>query len=126
MKINHITINVTDLEKSRKFYTEILGLKELDHVRMDDHDLYYFSLMDDIRLELIAYDKESPVVSYQVTDRGIYRHLALEVDEIEALYEKCKKENVKIVGELGYVPKLKFTNFLLEDPNGVEIELINY
>ena len=126
MKVNHITINVTDLEKSRKFYSEILGLPELDHVRMEDHDLYYFSLGNGLRLELITYDDDLGTVHNHVKSRGMYRHIALEEENIEELYEKCKKENVKILDELGYVPKLKFTNFLIEDPNGVEIEILKY
>ena len=103
-----------------------MGLKKLDHVRMEDHDLYYFSLGDTVRLELIHYDEETAAVHNDVKTRGIYRHFAIETDEIEELYERCKESGVKLLSELGFVERLKFTNFLLEDPNGVEIEIIKY
>ena len=126
MKVDHITINVTDIQKSEDFYANVLGLEKLPGVRMDDHDLFYFRLDENTRLELIRYDDDNGEVHPAVKTRGIYRHMALEVEDIETLYEHCKKSGAKILCELGYVPQLKFTNFLVEDPNGVEIEVIKY
>lgn len=55
MKLDHITINVTDLEASRKFYGDVLGLKPLPTVDMGDHELWYFDLGGGVMLELILY-----------------------------------------------------------------------
>lgn len=53
--LNHITINVADLQKSREFYRIVLGLQESGFVDMGDHTLTYFDLPQNVRLELIDY-----------------------------------------------------------------------
>ena len=53
--IDHITINVKNLEASRAFYGELLGLAELSKVDMGDHVLTYYALPGGVKLELISY-----------------------------------------------------------------------
>ncbi|MEE0955722.1 MAG: VOC family protein [Eubacterium sp.] len=124
MKLDHFTINVTDLEASRKFYGEVLGLEALPTVDMGDHELWYFSLGGGAMLELILYKDRQPELHPAVKTKGIYRHFALAVDDLDALYEKLTAAGTRILQEPAYVPNLKFRNILIEDPNGVEIEIV--
>ncbi len=126
LKPDHITINVRDIEKSLDFYGRILELKRLETVDMGDHILYYFELSEGLKLELIRYLEDFGEVKPDVKSRGIYRHLALECDDVDALYEKLQENGVKCLSEPGDVPKLHFRNILVEDPNGVELEFIRY
>ncbi len=124
LKPDHITINVTDLEKSKDFYGRILGLKELDTVDMGDHRLYYYELADNLMLELIEYDDDFGAAHPNVKTRGIFRHLALNCDDVDALYKKLCDNGITVLSEPGDVLKLKFRNILVEDPNGVELEFV--
>ena len=124
LKPDHITINVTDLKKSREFYGKILGLKERDTVDMGDHRLYYYELADNLLLELIEYDDDHGELHPDVKTRGIFRHLALQCDDVDGLYGRLKENGIKILSEPQDVPKLDFRNILAEDPNGVELEFI--
>lgn len=124
IKPDHITINVTDLERSLKFYGDILGLENKGTVDMGDHRLYYFALSDELLLELIEYDEDKGGLHPDVKTRGIFRHLALSCDDVDALYERLLAEGVSILSAPDDVPKLRFRNILVEDPNGVELEFV--
>ncbi|MDD3337555.1 MAG: VOC family protein [Lachnospiraceae bacterium] len=122
--LNHITINVTDLEASRKFYQKILGLKENGFIDMGDHTLTYFELPRSTRLELIDYETKAKQKEYKETDIGTYRHFCLETDDLKELYRICRENGVFVRKEPSYVEKLSCATMLIVDPNGVEIEII--
>lgn len=122
--LNHITINVTDLEASKVFYERLLGLAPCGTIDMGDHQLTYYQLPQNVRLELITYNHPQPVREYGVMDRGIYRHFCLEADDLGEIYRKCTACGVKVTKEPGFVEKLGCDNMLLIDPNGVEVEII--
>ena len=51
--MDHITINVVDLEKTLWFYGELLELKSLPLVEFETETIYYFQLVGSIKFELI-------------------------------------------------------------------------
>ncbi|HAG68349.1 MAG TPA: VOC family protein [Lachnospiraceae bacterium] len=125
LKPDHITINVTDLEKSLDFYGRILGLKQLETVDMGDHRLYYFAITDSLRLELITYEDDFGEAHPHEKTRGLYRHLAFSCDSVDELYKRLKENGIDCP-EPEDVKKLNFRNILVKDPNGVELEFITY
>lgn len=124
LKPDHITINAKDMPKSEEFYGEILGLKRLDSVDMGDHTLHYYELPGGLLLELIEYDDDHGELHPHVKTRGMFRHLAFNCDDVDALYSKMKDKGVVILSAPDDVPKLSFRNILVEDPNGVELEFV--
>lgn len=122
--VDHITINVKDIEASRKFYGETLGLPYLGQVDMGDHELTYYRLTDTTKLELIRYKFESPDGNNSCFTKGIYRHFCIAVDDLEQAYADIRAAGMKMLTEPAHIEKLSFRNFLFEDPNGVEIEVI--
>lgn len=126
LSIDHITINVTDLEKSERFYSNVLGLEKCGFLSMEDHTLTYFKLTEDTRLELIRYLTPTDQKAVSETNRGTYRHFCIETDDIRAVYENCKAHGVLVRKSPSYVEKLNGLTMLIVDPNNVEIELIQY
>lgn len=124
MKLDHVTINVTDMKKSEWFYGEVLGLEKLDNVDMGDHELHYFSLGNGGLLELIQYHEDTGEAHLPVKTRGIMRHLAFSVDNVDDLYRRLCDAGVTVTSKPGDVEKLKFRNILVQDPNGVELEFV--
>ena len=122
--IDHITINLLDTARSIAFYRDVLGLPSLPSVTMEDHILHYFQLPGDCRLELIEYQFATRTGATTVTDRGTYRHLALQVDDLEALQRRCERFGATIAAPPAHVPRLGFRSMLIRDPNGVEIEFL--
>ncbi len=122
--LDHITINVKELEKSGQFYREVLGLEEAGFIHMGDHTLTYFKLPQGVRLELIDYEERQPEKSVRETDVGTYRHFCLETDSLDELYGICQERGVPVRKPPSYVEKLECSTMLITDPNGVEIEII--
>ncbi|MCR4589479.1 MAG: VOC family protein [Lachnospiraceae bacterium] len=126
MKADHITINVTDMKKSEDFYGRILGLKQLETVDMGDHELHYFEIPGGPRIELISYTDNFGEEHPDSRTAGLFRHLAFDCEDIDALFEKFKENGVKVIAEPALVKKLNFRNLMAQDPNGVELEFIQY
>ncbi|MCR5626003.1 MAG: VOC family protein [Lachnospiraceae bacterium] len=122
--LDHITINVKSIDVSIKFYKDVIGLEECGTVDMGDHTLYYFQLPQGVRLELIDYENKLEHIHPSELTPGIYRHFCLVTDDVEEIAKRCKDNGTKMHQDVAYVEKLKFKNILIEDPNGVEIEII--
>ena len=121
--LNHITINVIDLDSSKRFYEEIFGLTQCDFKDMGDHTLTYYQLPQGVLLELIDYETKKDPLTISETQPGTYRHFCLEADSLDELYEICKAHGVCVHSEPAFVEKLGRSNMLIADPNGVEIEI---
>ncbi len=94
-KLGHIVLNVADVERSTKFYTEVMGLKVSD-VYTDEiapGGMVFFRFNGDHHGIAVvgSMPSESPAIELN--------HLALEVatlDEVFIAREHLKKHNVKI------------------------------
>ena len=122
--IVHVTINMSAVDESFFFYEKVPQLKRLDSIDMGDHILTYFSLSESCRLELIEYRNDDSALRIAGSAKGAYRHMALSVDDLDAIRENCASNNVVITLEPRYVSKLACRIMLIRDPNGVEIELV--
>ena len=121
--LNHITINVKNLEDSKAFYEEGFSLEQCGFTDMGDHTLTYYQLPQGVLLELIDYENKEEAAVHRETDTGIYRHLCLEADSLEELDQRCREKGVTVRSAPAYVEKLGRHNMLLVDPSGVEIEV---
>lgn len=124
VSLDHITINVSDLEKSKDFYANVLKLEEAGFIDMGDHTLTYFWLTKECRLELIHYLTDQKTADITETALNSYRHFCVETDDLEQVYQDCKDHQVFVRKEPGYVEKLSCSTMLIVDPNGVEMEII--
>ncbi len=121
--LNHITINVVDLEKSKAFYEKVLGLEQSGFINMGDHTLTYYALPQGVLLELIDYETKDEPAPVPVTHVGMYRHFCLEADDLEEIERRCLEAGILVTSAPAWVEKLGKTNMLLIDPNGVELEI---
>lgn len=121
-KIHHVAIISSNYEKSKKFYTEVLGLKVLSEVYREERQSYKLDLMvnDFYQIELFSFPNP-PNRPTQPEAAGL-RHLAFEVNNItEAVQELIEKgidvEDIRI----DPITSKKFTFF--QDPDGLPLEL---
>lgn len=121
--IDHITINLLNVESSVEFYEKVLNLKKLQDVDMGDHILHLYQLST-VKLELIEYKEPQKVIRAGNTDKGIYRHFAVLTDDMKEIEKRCKEFGCGINMEPTYISQLGVTAMLIKDPNGVEIEII--
>jgi len=124
MRMLHTMFRVTNLERSIKFYTEILGMKLL---RQHDFPEGKFSLAfvgygDEINHTVLELTYNYGVESYDMGNA--YGHVALEVDDA---YEACaavKAIGGKVVREAGPMQHGTTVIAFVEDPDGYKIEFI--
>ena len=124
MRILHTMLRVGDLERSIKFYTEVLGMKLL---RTSENAEYKYTLA------FVGYGDESENAVIVLTynwgvdkyDLGTaYGHIALGVDDIYATIEAIRAAGGKITREPGPVLGGKTVIAFAEDPDGYKIEFI--
>ena len=121
MKIHHIAIICSDYEISKKFYTEVLGLKILREVYREERESYKLDLgiEDQYVIELFSFPNP-PKRPSRPESCGL-RHLAFSVENIE---EK-KKELVSKILVCEEIRIDEFTGkkfFFTQDPDGLPLE----
>ncbi len=121
-KIHHIAIICSNYQVSKKFYTEILGLKIIREIYRDDRNSYKLdlSLNGEYIIELFSFPQPPKRVS-KPEALGL-RHLAFEVDDIIEATQHLAKNNIEFenIRTDEYTHK-KFTFF--SDPDQLPIEL---
>lgn len=124
MRILHTMIRVIDLEKSIKFYTEILGMKLL---RQKEYPEGKFTLA------FVGYGNESDEAVIELTYNwetenynmgNSFGHIAIEVNDVYEACEAMKKSGGKIIREAGPMNAGSTIIAFVEDPDGYQIELI--
>ena len=121
----HTMIRVGDLERSVRFYTGPLGMKELR--RRDVPDGKY-------TLSFVGYGEEAEgaavvelTYNYGVEKYELgsaFGHLAIAVPDIKAVVEKVRAAGGKVTREPGPVKFGTTVIAFVEDPDGYKIELI--
>ena len=124
MRILHTMIRVGDLERSIKFYTEVLGMSLLRQKEYPDGKF---------TLAFLGYGAESENTVIELTynwdtnkyDLGNgYGHMALEVDDVYQATDEIKSRGGKIIREAGPMNAGTTIIAFVEDPDGYQIELI--
>jgi lactoylglutathione lyase len=118
----HTMIRVGDLDRSIKFYTELLGMKELR--RRDVPDGKY-------TLAFVGYEGDPAEVeltyNYGVEkyEQGTaFGHLAVSVPSAAEACDRVRKSGGKVTREAGPVKFGTTVIAFVEDPDGYKIELI--
>jgi glyoxylase I family protein len=120
-RIHHIAIICSDYERSKHFYTQILGLKIVREVYREERDSYKLDIQvgDQYQIELFSFPNP-PARPSRPEATGL-RHLAFEVDDIEAAIAEIALHGV--IAEPIRVDEFtgkRFTFFA--DPDGLPIE----
>lgn len=124
MRILHTMLRVGDLDRSLRFYTEVLGMKLL---RRTDYSEGKFTLA------FVGYQNEADGAVLELTfnwgvdkyDIGTgYGHVALEVDDAYAACAEIKRRGGTVTREAGPMKHGSTVIAFVQDPDGYKIELI--
>lgn len=124
MRLLHTMLRVGALERSIKFYTEVLRMRVL---RRSENPEYKYSLA------FVGYDDEDKTAVIELTynwgvsqyDLGsAFGHIAIGVDDIYATCEAVKAAGGKVTREPGPVKGGTTVIAFIEDPDGYKIEFI--
>jgi lactoylglutathione lyase len=124
MRVLHTMIRVGDLERSIRFYTEVLGMTLL---RQQDYPDGKFTLA------FVGYGPETEQAVIELTynygvdhyDLGSgFGHIALAVDDAYAACDAIRQRGGKVAREAGPMKHGRTVIAFVEDPDGYKIELI--
>jgi len=120
-RIHHIAIICSDYQKSKHFYTKVLGFVVLAEVYRAERDSWKLDLRvgDQYQIELFSFPTPPPRPSRP--EAAGLRHLAFEVDDIEQAIAAITVHNVVVEPiRVDEFTGKRFTFFA--DPDGLPIE----
>lgn len=93
-RVHHIAIICTNYQRSKDFYTNVLGLSIVREVYRKERDSYKLDLEvnDQYVIELFSFP--NPPARPSRPEAAGLRHLAFEVDDIEAAVAALNSKNV--------------------------------
>lgn len=124
MRLLHTMVRVGDLDRSIKFYTEVLGMTLF---RKNDYPAGKFTLA------FLGYGSEDRDAVIELTyNYGVERyemgtafgHFALEVDDVYAAVKEIRDRGGKILQDAGPMNAGTTIIAFVEDPDGYAIELL--
>jgi lactoylglutathione lyase len=122
-KIIHSMIRVLDLEKSIKFYDEVLGLKESHRLDFPDFALVYLrNPQNDFEIELTLNKGREEAYTHGTG----YGHIGVVVPDAAAKREAltAAKYECTPVKEFKRGDELLARFFFIQDPDGYKIEML--
>lgn len=121
-KIHHIAIICSNYEKSKHFYTKILGFEITQEVYREERQSYKLDLTLNGNYCIELFSFPNPPERISRPEACGLRHLAFEVDDIESAIENLSKYNIKTEPiRIDEFTQKRFTFF--EDPDQLPIEL---
>ena len=139
LRVTHVGVCVTDLERSIAFYRDTLGFRYLSQIHvagepsntllsLTDVDLHAAYLeRDGLRIELLHYaSPKSPAAERPrpMNDLG-FTHLSLRVSDLAALVQDLRGRGVTVVDRTRIdIPAFEAAAVMIEDPDGLKIELV--
>ena len=124
MRFLHTMLRVGDMQRSVRFYTEVLGMKLL---RTTDRPDQKYSLA------FVGYDDEKRAAVLELTyNYGVERyelgtafgHVAIGVPDVKQACDKVRANGGKVTREPGPVKGGTSMIAFVEDPDGYKIEFI--
>ena len=124
MKLLHTMLRVGDLQRSVRFYTDVLGMKLL---RTTDRPEQKYSLA------FVGYDTEERASVLELTYNygvdlyemgGAFGHIAIGVPDVAGACAKVRNAGGKVTREPGPVKGGNSVIAFVEDPDGYKIEFI--
>ncbi len=124
MRILHTMIRVGDLERSIRFYTDVLGMKLFSRKDFPEgkFTLAFLGYAQNPEQAEIELTHNWDVKNYELGNA--YGHVALGVDDIYATCEKIRAAGGKITREPGPMKHGTTVIAFVEDPDGYKVELI--
>lgn len=124
MRLLHTMIRVGNLEKSKYFYTNLLGMKLLREKDFPDgkFTLAFMGYGSEDENSVIELTHNWDTDSYN--HGNAFGHLAIAVDDVYQAVDRIREKGGKVIREAGPMQHGNTVIAFVEDPDGYKIELL--
>jgi lactoylglutathione lyase len=124
VRLLHTMIRVGDLERSIKFYTEVLGMRVLRSKDYPDGRFTntFVGYQDESQAAVLELTHNWDTKSYDLGNG--YGHVAIAVEDAYKACDEIRKRGGKVTREAGPMKHGTTVIAFVEDPDGYKIELI--
>jgi catechol-2,3-dioxygenase len=114
--LDHVALEVQDLDSAMKFYTDIIGLELMDTPEtVKTKGVRWLRLNETQALHLVENKNITP---------GHIAHIALNVNDVSVWKDHIEKNGIKI--DPPKFAMYKAERFFINDPSGNRIEFLNW
>jgi len=120
--LNHYTIRVRNLEATKDFYTDVVGLTVGDRPPLNFPG-YWLYCGGVPTVHLIGYRAEDPVISDAASDpaaTGRLDHIAFACEGLKDMKANLESHGIKFDERV--LPRLNMTQLFYYDPDGIAVE----
>lgn len=117
-QLNHVTVRTDDLEGTRDFYSEVLGLREGERPPLTFPG-YWLYCGDQAVVHLVP--RSGAIGAGDGGDTGNFDHVAFVAVDFEGMRARFKKLGIPFNER--EVPGIRLRQLFLKDPNRVMIEI---
>lgn len=121
-RVHHIAIICSDYQRSKHFYTVVLGFKAVREVYREERQSYKLDLEVGNQYQIELFSFPGPPARPSRPEAVGLRHLAFEVDDVEDAKRQIESHGVVVEDiRIDEFTGKRFTFFA--DPDGLPIEL---
>ncbi len=120
--VHHIAIICTDYQRSKHFYTQILGFQIIQEVHREERQSYKLDLALNGQYTIELFSFPHPSARPSRPEATGLRHLAFEVNHVDEAVQELKNQGVECEAiRTDQLTGKRFTFFA--DPDGLPLEL---
>ncbi len=120
----HLSLFVSDLERSLAFYTDVLGFRKTYY--QDREDIFYAEIAAGSCVAEVVQWKNGAENGRWVGKRGTLDHVALEVPDLDEAAAELSRKRIPIVDGPFELPDLNggIRGLFIHGPDGERVELL--
>ncbi len=121
-RLSYVAIRILEVDRSLKFYTGLLGMKERQRIPLDNGRSEILLGYGDSDAGVLLFHDSNRKTPYTHGDG--YHRFILDVKGLPALIARLKSSGVKVTREPTRVESLKLSYAFIADPDGYAVELV--
>jgi glyoxylase I family protein len=122
-KVHHIAIICSDYQRSKQFYTEVLGFTVVREVYRKERDSYKLDLNVNGLYQIELFSFPNPPARQSHPEAAGLRHLAFEVADIDIAVKHIEAHGITVEAiRIDEFTDKRYTFFA--DPDGLPIEFV--